>query len=226
MRVSERYPGESAREYAYRMIKDNIVSMELEPGSYIAEKDIALAIGVSRTPVSVAANELARTRILDVVAQRGLLISLIDYDMIDEAVFFRSTMEKAIVELACEYVEKADIDELHRIVSLQQYHLDHDRSDLMQLDCDFHQRLYRIARKEGLYPIVDQMTIHFDRVRAESMRVVKDMKIVLDHAQLVDALAARDIAGALEITRRHLSRYKVDAAAIQAAYPDWVRGRT
>ena len=36
MRLLKRLPRESARDYAYRMIKDNIIRLELEPGSPIS----------------------------------------------------------------------------------------------------------------------------------------------------------------------------------------------
>ena len=41
MKVSERYGREIGREYALRVLRENIVLLELEPGSRISENELA-----------------------------------------------------------------------------------------------------------------------------------------------------------------------------------------
>lgn len=62
-------------------------------------------------------------------------------------------------------------------------------------------------------------TVHFDRVRNMSLVTVKNSRIEDDHALIVDALAARDKAAVRHLMARHLSRYKVDEAALRVHYP-------
>ena len=52
-----------------------------------------------------------------------------------------------------------------------------------------------------------------------SLTTVKNNKIVDDHALIVEALAACDKAAARQVMDRHLSRYKVDEAALRINYP-------
>ena len=40
---------EPNREYALRIVKDNIINMEIKPGSLIGEQEIATQLGISRT---------------------------------------------------------------------------------------------------------------------------------------------------------------------------------
>ena len=54
MIVKKRYGRETGREYALRVLKENIVMLELEPGSRISENELASEIGVSRTPIREA----------------------------------------------------------------------------------------------------------------------------------------------------------------------------
>ena len=61
MNISERYARETARDYALRMLKRNIASMELEPGAMLSENEISAAMGLSRTPVREALIELAKS---------------------------------------------------------------------------------------------------------------------------------------------------------------------
>ena len=51
MNVKKRDGSETGREYVLRILKENIVMLELEPGSRISENELAAEIGVSRTPV-------------------------------------------------------------------------------------------------------------------------------------------------------------------------------
>jgi len=63
--ISERLPRESSRDYALRIIKDNIISLRLEPGSQISENELATEMGLSRTPVREALIELAKVKIIE-----------------------------------------------------------------------------------------------------------------------------------------------------------------
>ena len=54
MKIEEKRSGETAREYAYRTIRDNIISLDLEPGSPFNDMEMSQHIGISRTPVREA----------------------------------------------------------------------------------------------------------------------------------------------------------------------------
>ena len=89
MTIEERLPGESARDYAFRVIKQNIVSVELKPGSLLSENELSSRLGISRTPVREALSDLARVSILETLPQRGTFIALIDPKMVEDSRFLR-----------------------------------------------------------------------------------------------------------------------------------------
>ena len=103
---------ETNREYALRVIRENIVKLELAPGSMISEQDIANELNLSRTPVHEAMQELSSTKIIEILPQRGSHVSLIDMDLVDEAIFVRATIESAITEMCCKQATEQDIQEL------------------------------------------------------------------------------------------------------------------
>lgn len=71
--------------------------------------------------------------------------------------------------------------------------------------------------------MLEGMTIHFDRVRALALTVVKDQKVIDDHRQICDAIEHRDVAAAQEIMTKHLTRVKVDEASIRQACPEYIK---
>ena len=60
MRIEEKRAGETARDYSRRILKNNIVTMELVPGVMVSENELAAQMGLSRTPVREALMDLAR----------------------------------------------------------------------------------------------------------------------------------------------------------------------
>ena len=49
LRISERRKKENNREYAYRVLRDNIMTMQLLPGETLNEAELAEIFHVSRT---------------------------------------------------------------------------------------------------------------------------------------------------------------------------------
>ena len=224
MKLLERLPRESGGEYALRIIKENIVSLELAPGSQISENELAAEMGLSRTPVREALIELSKVKIVDVQPQKKSTIPLIDYDMVEESRFVRSLLECAVAELDCEMASAADLERLNENIRLQNLYLDDFYSgQLMDLDNQFHGMLFDIAKKSQVYALIQNISIHFDRVRTMALSSVKSTKIVQDHVNLVDAIRRRDGSAARELMELHLNRYDIDAAALRSTYPQYFK---
>ena len=225
MRIEERRYTETARDYALRILKSNIVTMELEPGAMVSENELAAQMGLSRTPVREALMDLAKCRMVDVLPQRGSRIALIDYALVDEARFAREVLEVAVVDLVCAMALEEDVAQLRRNVRLQKLTQEPDMGgtlNMMELDDAFHQMLFAIAKKENTYNMLCGMTIHFDRVRHLALGVVKASKIIADHEAICEAIAQRDAESAKACMKAHLSRVKVDEEAIRSAYPQYI----
>lgn len=222
LEVTERYQGESAREYALRILKKNIISMRLKPGTFLSENELALEMGLSRTPVREALIELSKAQIVEIYPQKGSMISLIDTELVEEARFLRLIVEPAIIEMACDRASKADVDELEEIVRLQEFYLSHPAPDkLLELDDRFHRKLFSISKKERTYSMIKGFMIHFDRVRNLSLSTIKDIKIVSDHKAIVEGIANKNKQMAREAIDKHLNRYKIDEWTMRNEYPEY-----
>lgn len=222
MRLLERQPRETGRDYALRTITDNIIHLELAPGAPISENELSAEMGLSRTPVREALIELSKVKIVEISPQRRSIVAPIDYDLVDESRFMRNLLECAVVELACEMATEADLERLRNNIRLQNFYLENYSPDkLMELDNQFHGILFEIARKNQTYQLMRTISIHFDRVRNMALSSVKTLRIVQDHENLVVALEKRDKALARATMEEHLQRYKIDAQEIRSAYPQY-----
>lgn len=224
MKLLERLPRETGRDYALRTIKDNIIKLELAPGSPVSENELAAELQLSRTPVREALIELSKVKIIEIHPQKRSVVSLIDYELVEESRFMRNLLECAVAELDCQLAGPEDVIRLQENVRLQHFYLDSFYPDnLMLLDNEFHGLLFAIAKKPQVFALMQNISIHFDRVRSMALSSVRDLKIVQDHEDIVEAIARRDAHAARERMEVHLSRYKIDAAELRAQYPQYFK---
>jgi DNA-binding GntR family transcriptional regulator len=222
MFIPKRQARETGRDYALRTLKQNIISLELAPGRMVSESDLAARMGLSRTPVREALLDLSKVRIVEIFPQRGSMISLIDYSMVEQARFIRNVLECAVVELLCQTVMPRQIDALRANLDAQAYALRRENADdLYDADNAFHSMLFDFTEKGQACDMIRWMSIHFDRVRSLSLRTVKDLKIVADHASVVDAIARRNAPEARRLMDEHLSRYRIDEKSLRESHPDY-----
>lgn len=222
MVLTERYPHERGRDYAKRVIRDKIISLELEPGAVISDRELASWMNLSRTPVREALLDLAKVKIVEIYPQRGSVVAPIDYNLVEEAQFVRSVLEVAVVQLACERATQEQLEQLKENVALQEFYYQHGSSErLLEMDDEFHRLLFQIAGRMQAYEMMQSITVHFDRVRSLAVTAVKEHLWMSDHRNICEAVAAHDQEAARQLMEKHLNRYKVDETALREQYPQY-----
>ena len=224
MNVTERLKRESSKEYAMRVIRENIISLDLEPGANISANELATEIDVSRGPIREALSELSKIGIVEVYPQSGCKISLIDYTLVDQARFLRNTLECAVVKEACRIITQENFQRLQENIKLQEFYLEnHNTDELLKLDNAFHKMLFQMTNKIEIYALMKSFDIHFDRIRSVSIRSVKELKTVEDHKKLVEAILAKEEELAVQTMEKHLTRDKFDKEELRAKYESYFK---
>ncbi len=219
MNIPPREPREKAREYALRVLRDNIVSLALAPGCKVSENELATQMGLSRTPVREALIELAHFGIVEIYPQNGVFISKIDYRRIEESRFMRLALELQAVREACGRKTPEFLQEMEETVGIQAMYLEtRNVRMLLAMDDHFHSLLFSLGGKMLAYGLMRQMSVHFDRVRHLSLEMVQDLRIVEDHRAILAAIRSGAPELAAEAMAKHLSRYKTDRLVIKEKY--------
>jgi len=215
---------ELARDFVLRCLKHKIVNLSLEPGAIISEVELSQELGVSRTPVREALIELSQVKLVEIYPQRGSYIAKIDYNIVDEVRYLRFIVETSIIELVCDLRTEKDLQKLQELVELQEFYLNKGKADVALIyDNELHSMFYTITNKMILKTIVENVSIHFDRIRKLSFQAQKDSKIIQDHQQIVAAIRDKDKVKAVEVLTKHLMRYKVDEKLLRKNYPEWIK---
>jgi len=204
--VLERKDRESARDYAYRVLRNNIIELNLEPGSSVSEQSLCNQLALSRTPVREALLDLARQQLVEVVPQRGTKISLISHRLAEEGYFLRTLVEEAVVRQACLLMNDKFYHQLESNVMMQEYHAKYnDHDEFIRLDKEFHRTLFSICNKEASYRIVTDFQAHLDRERKLSLQHSLNPDIIEEHKAILEAMQKRNQEDAVCAMGKHLA---------------------
>lgn len=222
MKILDRLPYENARTYAIRVLLDNIVNLELAPGSAVSENELSSALSLSRTPVREALIELSRNNLVEIQPQKGSYISKIDYELVEESRFMRLVVENAVLKLACENITQEYLDALEANVEKQRKYTDTDNAaQFMELDNEFHRLLFESVHKMWTYKIVNDQMVHFNRLRALSLKSIKNQYTLKDHEDILYAIQRKDAEMAEMLITRHLTRHQMEKTELLELYPDY-----
>lgn len=220
----EKEANETARQYALRVLRHKIINLDLKPGQFISESEIGEQLGLSRTPVREAFQDLANAAIVEVQPQKGTFVSLIDMDMVEEARFLRNVLEEVVVRLVCDSASREDIEALEENVLLQELVIkrgDHNR--FYHLDNSFHEQLFKACGKVRTYDFIGGMMIHFNRIRMLNLKEVDMTGPLSDHKYLLSAIRDGNKQSAVAVMDRHLTRVNSDKIYLYDRHPEYFK---
>ena len=223
--IRPREAGETAKDYAYRVLRDNICSLGLPPGDPLADHEIAELLGISRTPVREAVIQLKNeAEIIEVYPQSGMRVAYIDLDKIHEVRLARLALEKEVIRLCCEKRTEEDLNWLEENIALQQFYYGRqDMEKTLELDDEMHHRFFIIAGCEFIYRFTRGPMIHFDRVRSMVSHYESFGEALADHTRILEAVRDRNADRAEKMIREHLDRWFMNEEKLRAQYPEYLK---
>lgn len=222
LKLLERQPNESVREYAYRILSENIMSLRLVPGMSMSEKEISDILSVSRTPVREAFIRLAQAGLLEILPQRGTYVSKIDTKQIAEFRFLRLTLERAIIELACQHFTTPWSTQLLQCLTDQSTVIHDSNSDqFFRLDNEMHRIIFSGCAKPHVWQIVQDANMNYIRARVLNVTSTEsEMEILYEqHKKIVQAITEHDVQAGVDIITKHVNKVIGDVDLLKKQYP-------
>lgn len=208
----EPFPQESSREYIYRLMKANIINLNLPPGTGISEKEVADLVGVSRAPVREAFIKLSQEALLDILPQRGTYVSLIDINHADESQFVRAILEKEVVKIACAGFSRENLFQLQSFLTLQELSLkEKNPGKFFEFDDAMHYTIFAGCNKARTWLMIEQMGSHYSRVRMLNLSTGFNLpRILEEHRAMVQTIRDGDVEAGAAAAEVHLSKMHLD----------------
>ncbi|BAS12952.1 2-methylcitrate dehydratase 2 [Arthrobacter sp. Hiyo8] len=102
-----------ASDKAYAALREDIIEWRLAPGTVLAEVEQSERLGVSRTPVREALGRLSAEGLTTAAGGRGVVVTDISLEDIDELFELRETLEGKAAALAAVRGERPVFERLH-----------------------------------------------------------------------------------------------------------------
>ncbi len=197
----------SKSDRVYADLRRRIRELALPPGEPLRKEELALALGVSRAPVSEAIARLADEGLVEVFPQHGSFVAPIRAAEVRESLFIRTALESeamrrlapvATASLAADLDD--NLDEQAAALAAD------DLARFYDLDETFHARLFAAVESPRAARLLDAARAPLDRVRRLSLpEPGRGAATLAEHRRLADAVRSGDGDLAAAAMRVHLA---------------------
>ncbi|MCJ0868699.1 GntR family transcriptional regulator [Streptomyces sp. AP-93] len=198
----------TAAERVYQHVKQAVLDRRYEGGVLLTEGELAVAVGVSRTPVREALLRLETEGLLKLYPKKGALVLAVSAQEIADVIETRLLVEEFTVRQAV----PAPAGLLERLAELveEQRRLG-DAGELgamMAVDRAFHAEIVRSAGNQILCRLYDQLRDRQLRMGVALLHAHPERveRTLAEHREILDALRAGDADTAAAAVRAHVSR--------------------
>ena len=204
--------GQSVRasDRAYAALRDDIVEWRLLPGTLLAEVEQSERLGVSRTPLREALGRLTAEGLTTAAGGRGVVVTGISLEDIDELFELRETLEGRAAELAAERGDPDDFVRLHRELLAAPALISGDdpaRHDYYALVARLDAAIDTAVSNTYLAQAMGALRVHLVRVRRLAADDAARLSAAAaEHAAIAEAIVARNPRLAHAATTLHLHR--------------------
>ena len=192
----------------FQTLYQQIMLLELKPGSTLRENALCEQFGVSRTPVRSVLQELRIAGLIEVTPYKSTRVTQLDFDTISQQIYLRNAVESAVMTdfaAACTPEQLAQLktrnDALRRLAA--QPHP--DPRMFYELDSRLHESWFLATGKDQLWQLIQTSQNSYSRFRMLDLVAVGNFgDIVAEHDVLLDAIARNDTAAIRAQCSRHL----------------------
>lgn len=204
----------------YWRVKEQLVSRHFESEERLSLQSLAEALGVSRSPVHQALTRLASEGLVTARPRRGYYVTPLTADKIDEAYEVRLALELRAAEHAVGRLTPDQLAELHRLADAAvPTGSDADAKErYIAANIEFHEYIIELGGNALMLDLYRQLSINMMMRRIMTGRSLDIGELTEEHARILDAFDAGDLAAAREALRAHVeSGKRIAAAAIADA---------
>jgi DNA-binding GntR family transcriptional regulator len=189
-------------------LREQIFAHELAPGSWLDEQSLALAFGISRTPMREAIKVLASEGLVTTKMNKGAYVTEVERRDLEQIFTVLSLLEgEAAKETALRATEAelTQLDDLHH--RLEKAAADRDLEQFFEINVRFHEKIQEIAANPWMNGVINDLRKVLKLQRRDSLsRSGRLLSSLVEHREILQAILKRDPLAAEEAMRKHLAR--------------------
>lgn len=192
--------GQKAYETLIQAIEDGV----LTPDSRLVEGELVTWLGMSRTPIREALQRLEAEGLLVHEPRNGLTISKLDHEGVVELYRMREVLEGAAAGFAAQHASQAEIEVLQEFCAAEREVMN-DPVLGARHNRQFHQSIFRAAHNRYLVKNLNMLTSSLALLGNYTRHIEgRAAQAAHEHAEIVDAIASRNVTRAEEMARSHV----------------------
>ncbi len=204
-------------DVAYLQLRQRILDNTWPPGHRALEQEVALALGMSRTPVREALMRLQNEGLVEVVPRHGMRVLPVSPADMQEIYQILTALECMAAELVA--ARKPTTEALAPLVDATKAMAKALKAEDLEAwaaaDERFHHHLIDLCGNRQLQATVLNYWDRAHRARMFTLRLrPKPVNSTREHMQMVERLRAGDAAGAARVTRAHRERASRELVSI------------
>ena len=209
----------------YAQLRDQIMYMQLVPGTSMSEQEMAQLFGVSRTPVREAFIRLSREKMVVVSPQRRTVIPKINIDRANQERFLRESLEYAVLEQLIPIQTPEIIRQLRHQIHIQEQSIKKgDYAAFLQHDDEYHDIYYTATNNFLCSQVLRRNVFDYQRLRYLSLNSEENISTanMEEHKKMVDLIVSSDLKAVQSLLRKHLRRIFDEIQTLKKVYPDYI----
>ena len=198
------------RDVVFNTLRKAILKGELKPGERLMEIALAERLGVSRTPVREAMRKLELEVLVVMIPRRGAQVANITEKDLNDVLEVRIALENLSIENACTRMTEEQLSQLWEAAKVfERTMADGNLVKLAEADVAFHEVIYQSSDNRRLNQVLNNLREQIYRYRVEYLKDEETRNLLVkEHEELYEAIKARDVKTAQEISFRHIENQR------------------
>ncbi|MEJ8572044.1 GntR family transcriptional regulator [Microbaculum marinum] len=187
------------------VLEDDILSGRMKPGEAVDERAIAARLGMSRTPVREAIQQLGATDLIEIRPRQTALVKSLDPSVILELFEALIGLESLVAGLAARRISDNEVHALERLHRQSESLVAaRDFRSFQQMNLAFHRSIYAASRNAWLATEANRLRSRVGPYREWLFQKVNRLsRSYEEHSGLIAAFRAGDEASASRLMREH-----------------------
>ncbi len=194
------------QEFAYQKCQELIGSGELSPGNLYSESAMSKQLGISRTPLRTALQQLEKEGLIIRLPQRGFYVYEFEEKDIEELFAIRKAIEGYAVEQIARAKSEIDLKEARKHLSGQmEARKSDDYTAFIREDRKFHENLVKALNNKRLVLIYSDLRQSIELLGLKRFKMNSQRhQSISEHKAIIKAIEAGDPLAAREAVYNHL----------------------
>lgn len=197
----------------YERLKIQIIDFTLKPGQKLQDRQLAIQLEVSRTPVREALNRLVQEGFVRQTPGQGYFVKEITIKEIEELYEVREALEVLAAKMAIQSINNSQIKKLSEILKRHKKLIQNGTSESSLLDeAEFHKTIALSSGNQTLYVIISNIFDKIATYRGIGTLTLQRTKIAYQqHEEIFISLKEKDSRKLKKIMRGHITEARRDA---------------